>query len=111
MNIYKWFANRFSSRRKSLALYRSGMTNAKKHDQQRAIEDYTNSIELPDAPTDVIAMATYNRALVSVAQGDFSNGAADLEAVLGMDEAPLRIRKLAKEKLAKRKSRSRDTPV
>ena len=111
MNVYRWFANRFSSRSKALALYRSGMTRANRHDHQRAIEDYTHSIELPDAPMDVIAMATYNRALVYVANGDFSKAAADLDAVLEMDKAPLSIKKMAKQKLSKRKSRSHDTRV
>lgn len=85
------------------------MTRANAHEHQRAIDDYTNSIELLDAPADVIAMATYNRALVYLAVGDFSKGADDLDAVLQMDEAPANIRKRAKRKLAKRGSRSRET--
>lgn len=92
-------------------LYRRGMTRAKKHDHHGAIDDYTETIEMPDAPADVKAMARYNRALVHVATGDFTKGVADLDTVLATDEAPSNVKKMAKQKLAKRDSRSRKAHV
>ena len=92
-------------------LYRRGMTRAKHHDHQGAIDDYTETIEMPDSPADVKAMARYNRALVHLATGDFTKGVADLDTVLATEEAPLNVKRMAKQKLAKRESRSRKAHV
>lgn len=72
-----------------------------------AIESYTNAIELPDAPGDVVAMAIFNRALALVACGDFAQGVDDLGTVLEMPSAPEKVKRLARQKLAKRESNLR----
>jgi hypothetical protein len=111
MKIFKWIQGHFSSEGRALTLYRRGMARAKMHDHQGAIDDYTETIEMPEAPANVKAMARYNRALVHVATGDFAKGVADLDAVLAMDDAPLNVKRMAKQKLAKRESRSRKAHV
>lgn len=111
MKTFKWLKSRFSSRGMALTHCRRGMARAKKHDHQGAIDDYTETIERPDTPADVKAMARYNRELVHVATGEFTKGAADLNAVLAADEAPWNFKKMAKRKLAKRESRSRKAHV
>ena len=92
-------------------LYKRGMSKAKKHDHRGAIDDYTTTVGMPDAPANVKAMVLYNRALVHVANGDFCKGADDLEAVLEMDEAPVNVKTMARQKLAKREVRSRKSNV
>jgi hypothetical protein len=66
---------------------------------------------MPDTPATLKAMVLYNRALVHVATGDYRNGAADLNAVMAMDEAPKRVKIRARQKLAKREIRSRESNV
>ena len=107
MNTFHWLKDRFGSRGKALAVYRRGMLRAKKHDHQGAIDDYSVTIDMPDAPADVKAMALYNRALVHVATGDFTKGVDDLDAVLAADAAPVNVKRMARQKLAKRRFRSR----
>ena len=50
MKLFDWFNIRFSGGGKALSLYRRGMTRAKKHDHQGAIDDYTAMIAMPNAP-------------------------------------------------------------
>jgi hypothetical protein len=109
MNVFNWFAVRFSNRGKALSLYRRGMAKAKKHDNQGAIHDYTKAIGMPHTPADVRAMALYNRALVHVAAGNDRKGVNDLDAVLAMDRAPLNVKTMARQKLARKESRFRQT--
>ena len=111
MNTFNWLQSRFSRRGKVLSLYRRGMARAKKHDHQGAIDDYSVTIDMPDAPMDVKAMALFNRALVHVASGDYRKGVDDLEAVLAKDDAPVNVKRRAKQKLAKRESRFRHANV
>ena len=111
MGILNWLNSRFSSRGKALWLYRRGMARAKLHDQQGAIDDYSATIDMPDAPFDVKAMALYNRALVHVAAGNDRNGVDDLDAVLALDEAPVNVKTRARQKLTKMDSRSRKSDV
>jgi hypothetical protein len=85
------------------------MAKAKKHDHDGALDDYTAVIELPDAPSDVRAMALYNRALVHVAAGDHARGTTDLDEVLAMEGAPDSVKSMARQKLAQRESRARKT--
>jgi hypothetical protein len=87
------------------------MARANVHDQQGAFDNYTAAIDMPDAPSDVKAMALYNRALVRVAVGDDRDGVDDLHAVLTMDEAPLKVKAMARQKLARMESRSRKNNV
>ena len=107
MNFLNWLGRHFSDHDEALSLYRRGMSKAKNHDHQGAIEDYTKAIGIPNMRADLKAMVLYNRALVSVARGDNRKGAEDLDAVLLMDEAPTNVKTMAKQKLARMESRSR----
>ena len=111
MNALNWLTDHISNRGRALSLYKRGMTKAKKHDHQGAIDDYTTTIDMPDTPSNVKAMVLYNRALVHVATGDYRKGVDDLDAVIAMDEAPVSVKILAKQKLAKRKIRLRKSNV
>lgn len=106
MNIFHWLKSCFSDRGKAVSLYRRGMAKAKKHDHQGALEDYTTTIGMPGTPADLLAMVLYNRALVYVAVGDEPKGAADLDAVLAMNEALVNVRTMARQKLARMESRA-----
>jgi hypothetical protein len=106
MNVLNWLTGHFSNRGKALSLYRRGMARARKHDHQGAIADYTMSIGMPDTPADVKAMVLYNRALVHMAIGNDRHGANDLDAVVAMDEAPVNVKTMARQKLVKLESRS-----
>ncbi len=66
---------------------------------------------MPGTPADLIAMVLYNRALVYVASGDDRKGADDLDAVLAMNEALVNVKTMARQKLARMKSRSRQRDV
>jgi hypothetical protein len=103
MNMFNWLKSRLSSPAKALS--------AKKYDGQAAIEDYTVTIDMPDAPSGVKAMALYNRAMAHVATGDYRKGVDDLDAVLAMAEAPVNIKRMARRKLAKRESQFRKANV
>ncbi len=109
MNVVGWLKNAFSARRKAMWNYRRGMARAKRRDHEGALDAYSAAIELSDVPADVIAMALYNRALVNVAAGDDAKGVDDLDAILAMDGAMViaNIRTMARQKLAKMKSRTR----
>ena len=111
MKALNWLTNRFSNRRKALSLYKRGMTKAKKHDYEGAIEDYTKTLGMPNTPSDVKAMVLYNRALVHVTAGDDRKGFDDLDAVLAMDQAPANVKTMARQKLARKQSRCRKTTV
>jgi hypothetical protein len=82
------------------------MAKAKKHDPQGALEDYTTTIGMPGTPADLLAMVLYNRALVYVAAGDDQKGAADLGAVLAMNETLVNVKTMARQKLARMESRA-----
>lgn len=107
MNVLHWLTDHFSDRGKALSLYKRGMDRARNHDSLGAIEDYTATIGMSDAPPDLKAMSLYNRALVYVAAGDDRKGTDDLDAVLAMSQAPLNIKSMAKQKLVRMESRSR----
>ena len=83
------------------------MEKARSHDQGGAIAAYTKVIDLADSPTDIVAMAMFNRALAEIASGDFGKGVEDLTAVIDMDGAPPKVKKMAKQKLAKRINQNR----
>ena len=101
MNVLRWLTGRFSNRGKALSLYRRGMARSKKRDHQGAIGDYTMAIDMPDAPSDVTAMALYNRALVYAVAGDGSKATIDLNTVLGMIDALPKIKAEARRKLVR----------
>ena len=106
MNIGHWLSGWFSTRGKSLSHYRKGKARATRHDHQGAISGYTAAINVPDAPSDVKAMALYNRAMVHVATGDEASGIGDLNAVLAMTELLVNVKTMARQKLARMESRS-----
>lgn len=106
MNTFKWLAGYFSGHGKAMSLYKRGMAKAKKHDHQGALEDYTAMIGMPGTPADLLAMVLYNRALVYVATGNEPKGAADLDAVLSMNEALVKVKAMARQKLARMESRA-----
>ena len=110
MNIFGWLISCFSGRGKAKSLYRRGMAKAKKHDHQGAIEDYTTMIGMPGTPADLMAMVLDNRALVHVASGNGKMGAVDLDAVLAMTGALVNVKTMARQKLARIKSRSHKSP-
>jgi len=109
MRILDWLADRFwhSDRRSALSLYRRGMTKAKKHEHQGAIQDYSDVIQAAETPVDVTAMALYNRALAYLAAGDESQAVADLNRLLAMDAVPVNVKTMARQKIVRMASRSR----
>lgn len=106
MNVYHWLVSCFSRRGKAITLYRRGMAKAKKHDHQGALDDYTTLIGMPGMSADLMAMGLYNRALIYVAAGDERKGTADLDAVLTMNDALVRVKTMARQKLARMRSRT-----
>ena len=107
MSIIGWLKEKLSNQSKAMSLYQRGMKKARNQDQLGAIDDYTDAIQTPSAPSTVVSMATLNRALAYVALGDFSKGVDDLTAVLEMDGAPAIVKKMARQKLAKRRAHNR----
>ena len=80
------------------------MENANAHLPITAIENYSDVLDVPDAPADVVAMALFNRSLAFIAIGEFAKGMDDLTNVLEMPNAPEKVKRLARQKLAKRQS-------
>ena len=111
MSRIGWFKDKLPTRWRALSAYRRGMAKARRQDPAGAINDYTSVIEMSHAPKDVVAMALFNRGLAYVASGEFLKGDDDLTVVLQMDGAPTNVKRMAKKKLAKRKSRKKpDSP-
>jgi hypothetical protein len=107
MKGIRWLFDGLLNRESALSLYKQGMAKAKKHDHLGAIDDYTKSIDAPNTPDDVIAMVLYNRALVYAATGEDRKGVNDLDAVLAMNDAPVNVKTMARQKLARIESRVR----
>jgi hypothetical protein len=99
MNLFKWLTRRWSIRGVGLSFYKRGMTRAKNHDQQGAMDDYTSAIDLHDAPAEVRAMARYNRALLYAAAKVIPKAVDDLNAVLAMTAPLRRIKSAARQTL------------
>ena len=99
MNFLNWWTNRRSVRGAALSLYKRGMQRASKHDRQGATDDYTAVVLMRDAPTDVVAMVLYNRALLNAAIGDAAKATEDLAAVLATTAPLRRIKLAARQKL------------
>jgi hypothetical protein len=105
MNIASWLTAQFSTR-KAVSRYKRGMAKTKKRDHQGAIVDYTTTIEMPETPADLKAMALYYRAVVHVAAGDDLKGVGDLDAILAMEGPLVNVKTMARQKLARMESRS-----
>lgn len=110
-NPLNWFKSLFTGRGKALLLYRRGMVRAKKHDHQGAIDDYTATIEMPNAPSDVKAMALYNRALIYSADENKPKAIEDLKMVMATAKAPADVKTEARRKLERMKRQSSNANV
>lgn len=106
MNLFRRLTRCCSRRGRAVSLYKRGMAKARKHDHQGALQDYTNTLGMPGTPAELLAMVLFNRALVYVAAGDQPRGAADLDAVLAMNEACANVKLMARQKLARMVSRA-----
>ena len=106
MRVISWLSGHFSHHGKAMARYKRGMRKANLHDYRGAIADYNETVAMLSSPSDLKAMVLYNRALAFAAIGD-GQALTDLAAVLAMEAAPVNIRTMAKQKLAKLESRSR----
>jgi hypothetical protein len=92
MSILAWMKSLFSRRERYLSSYRSGMSKAKNGDFVGAIADYTETLNAPGAPADVLGMAMYNRALAYSAIHDDAKAAEDLKKVLSIPGLPENIK-------------------
>jgi hypothetical protein len=111
MSFVTWMKSWFSRRGKALSLYRSGMAKANNRDYGGAIADYSAAIRTPHIPTDVKAMAIFNRALAYSAIHKDEKSAEDLTAVLEMPGLPINIKKEAherRERIRRRNERGTD---
>ncbi|MEW4452028.1 hypothetical protein AB1L30_05020 [Bremerella sp. JC817] len=107
MSSLSWLTDWFTQRDRAHVLYKRGMVRAQKHDHQGAVVFYTAALDAPEITPELTAMVLYNRGLVYVASGMAEQGAADLNAVLTMNEAGANVKKAAQQKLAKIESRTR----
>jgi len=105
MNIFEWLTRQCTVRKMVLSLYRQGMARAKRHDHRGAIDVYAKAIDMPDTPTEVKAMVLCNCTLVLVATGDVRRAVGNFETVVAIDEAPVNVMTMARQKLAKMESR------
>jgi len=112
MSFIDWVKSCFSHRGKAVSLYRSGMAKANKRNYCGAIADYSATIREPNIPTDVKAMALYNRALAYSAIHEEEKSAEDLAAVLEMPGLPNNIKAEAQERRERirRRNENRDRP-
>lgn len=109
MNLIRWIKGLFTHRGKALALYRAGMVKANERDYSGAIADYSAAIRAPEIPTDVKAMALYNRALAYSAIHEDIKAADDLSAMLEIPGLSEKLKKEAnqrRERIRKRDERT-----
>jgi hypothetical protein len=109
MGLLSWLQGLFSTRAKSLAMYRAGVAKANKKDYRGAIADYTEAIGSPDIPSDVKGMALYNRALAYAAIDDDVKAADDLAALLKIPGLPENIATQARRRRERLRRRSEDS--
>ncbi len=88
------------------------MAKANRHDYHGAIADYSAAIRASDTPTDVKAMAIYNRSLAYRAIHENAKAAEDLTALLEMPGLSQRIRTEAHQRreLIRRRDDKTDDP-
>lgn len=98
MSFVGWIKGLLSNRGKALSLYRAGMVKANRRDYRGAIADYSAAIEAPSIPSDVKAMAVYNRALAYSAIDEVDKSAEDLATVLAMPDLPDNIKMAAQQR-------------
>ena len=107
MKIIDRIFGRIWPRRAPFSFYHRRITKANKLNHQGAINDFTTTIEMPDTPEYMIAMALFNRALAHVSNGDNQKGKEDLDAVLEIDDAPVKVKTVTRQKLARMEARTR----
>lgn len=101
MGWLNWLKGRLSVRQNALEHYRRGMTRANQHDSVGAIADYTTAIETTAVPSNIKAMALYNRALVYSSLNQDEAAIRDLDNVLKMSAAPNEVRTEAQRRLVR----------
>lgn len=101
MKFISWLRSRLSSRYGATLHYRRGLKNAKRHNNELAVAEYTEVIGMADAPADIRAMALYNRALVYDAMDNLYGAFADLKQVLNMSGAAEQVRTEARRRIAR----------
>lgn len=101
MSLFKSIAAKFTARGRALAVVDQGMVCANNAEPEFAIEHYSDVINSSNTPSDVIAMALFNRALVYTTIGNEPQATVDLKAVINMPEAASRIKKSASDKLVR----------
>jgi tetratricopeptide (TPR) repeat protein len=106
MSMLSWLYGMLTRRGKALWHYRCGMKHANSQQHRLAIECYSAAIALPKAPTDVQAMARYNRALVYATIGQQEAAVDDLEYVLSLPLKLPEIKAAARQRLARMNSRT-----
>ena len=109
MSLIDWVKSLFSHRGKAVSLYRSGMVKANERNFGGAIADYSAAIREPNIPTDVKAMALYNRALAYSAIHEDAKSAEDLAAVLEMPRLPQNIKTQAHQRRERIRRRNENT--
>ena len=85
------------------------MAKANKRNYGGAIADYSAAIRAPDIPTDVRAMAIYNRSLAYTAIHEDAKAAEDLAAVLEMPGLSDRIKTEAHQRRERIRRRDEKT--
>lgn len=103
MSIFARLLSSFSTTYRAKWLYQRGMSSAKSHQHEAAIDDYTAVINMAKAPPPVRAMALYNRALVYRAQRKDAEAVDDLEQLLRMPAAGERVQTEARRQLLRMK--------
>lgn len=109
MSLTRWVKSWLTHRGKALSLYRAGMAKANKRDYGGAIADYSAAIRASDIPTDVRAMAIYNRSLAYTAIHEDTKAAEDLAAVLEMPGLSERIKAEAHQRRERIRRRDEKT--
>jgi hypothetical protein len=85
------------------------MAKASQRDYEGAIADYSAAIQAPEIPTDVKAMAVYNRALAYSAIDEDAKAAEDLAALLEMPGLPENIRTATQQRRERIRRRNEGT--
>ena len=106
MSILTWFTGASSKRSKALAIFRHGVKRAKLRDIDGAITNYTRVMNLEDVPSDVKAMAQFNRALAYSSARKYDKATDDLDGVLAMPNIPPKVKNAAKVKRERMRKRS-----
>jgi tetratricopeptide (TPR) repeat protein len=101
MKFFDWLSGVFSRQANGLTLYKRGMVRAQVHDHQGAIDCYTQATDIPNTPSEVIAMVRYNRGLVYLAIGEMEKAGSDFNGVVSMDDVSVNVKTMAKSKLAR----------